>query len=208
MTTKTTLEPTAGPSTRSIAKATAVALLVAIAVLFTTVLPAEYGIDPLKTGRMLGLLNIAASASAAPVTITAASGGPLVPQPNGYKVDAIEFSLVPMGAVEYKYQLEKGATMVYSWAATAPIEFDMHTEPAGKPKEASDSFEAGKKDRENGSYTAPYAGIHGWYWKNNGDKDVTIRVTTAGFYTAAKMFDESGEATDMEVSDPPPPPTF
>jgi len=42
-----------------ILKATAVALVVATALLFIAVLPAEYGIDPLGTGRMLGLTALA-----------------------------------------------------------------------------------------------------------------------------------------------------
>ncbi|MGH8188819.1 MAG: hypothetical protein ACREUC_19840, partial [Steroidobacteraceae bacterium] len=40
---------------RRLLKSTAVALLVAITILVTIVLPAEYGIDPLRTGRLLGL---------------------------------------------------------------------------------------------------------------------------------------------------------
>ena len=204
MTTNTTLDPVVVPSKRSLAGATLVALVVAGLVLTTAVLPAEYGIDPLGTGKVLGLLNIS-SANRAPVTIAPAAGGPISPQPNSYKVDAIEFLLIPMGSVEYKYHLEKGATMVYSWTATGPVAFDMHTQPDGKPPEASDSFEAGEGAKGNGSYAAPYPGIHGWYWQNRTDKDVTIRVTTAGFYTAAKMFDETGASYDYEVKDPPPP---
>ena len=42
------------PSKRALAKATSIALLVALILLFTAVLPAEYGFDPLKTGKALG----------------------------------------------------------------------------------------------------------------------------------------------------------
>ncbi len=41
------------PSTRVLAKATGIALAVALVLLFTAVLPAEYGFDPLKTGKAL-----------------------------------------------------------------------------------------------------------------------------------------------------------
>ena len=41
------------PSKKAIAKATAIALIVAVVILFTAVLPAEYGIDPLGTGKTL-----------------------------------------------------------------------------------------------------------------------------------------------------------
>jgi hypothetical protein len=194
------------PSKRSIAKATLIALVVAGIVLATTVLPAEYGIDPLGTGKALGLTEISAGGPTV-IVREAAAGGPIAQQAGGYKIDAIEFSLIPGGSVEYKYRLEKGAPMLYSWVADAPIEFDMHTEPDGKGAEGSDSFEAGTAPSKNGSYTAPYAGIHGWYWHNTTDKLVSIKLTTAGFYSVAKMFDETGKAYDFEVKNPPPPET-
>ena len=47
------------PSKKAIAKATAIAFAVAVVILFTAVLPAEYGIDPLKTGKALHLADLA-----------------------------------------------------------------------------------------------------------------------------------------------------
>jgi len=195
------------PSTRSLLTATGVALVVALVVLTTTVLPAEYGIDPLGTGRALGLSSIGGASAPTVIPKTAASGGPITTRPTGYKVDAIEFTLRPGDSVEYKYRLDTGATMLYTWKTSAPIEFDMHTEPDKGGAAASDSFEAGTKNEGHGSYVAPYAGIHGWYWKNTSTDFVTITLQTAGFYTAATMF-AGPEPTDMPVSDPPPPPTF
>jgi hypothetical protein len=157
------------------------------------VLPGEYGIDPLGTGRALGLLK------------TAATSSPIIPQANPYKVDTIELLLIPTQRVEYKYHLEKGATMLYTWKADAPVVFDMHTVPDGKPRSASESFEAGEKDQAHGAYTPPYSGLHGWFWENRGKDTVNIRLTTAGFYTGATMFSD-GEQYPFKVKDIPPPP--
>jgi hypothetical protein len=198
------LPSNASPSMGALLKATALALALAIVVLATAVLPAEYGLDPLGTGRMTGLLNLS-SGNAPPATIVAAAGGPIASQATGYKVDAIDLTLRPKGEVEYKYHLNKGAAMVYSWTASGVVGFDMHTEPDGKGPSASDSFEAGEARAKYGTYTAPYAGIHGWYWQNRTDKVVTIQLKTAGFYSVAKMFDGSGQATDFDVQDPPAP---
>ena len=33
-----------------------------------------------------------------------------------------------------------------------------------------------------GSFTAPFAGTHGWYWRNKGETPVTVTVKTTGFY--------------------------
>ena len=60
------------PSKKRIIKATAVALLVAAAVLFTAVLPAEYGIDLLGTGKALGLIDLANATAAKPATLSRA----------------------------------------------------------------------------------------------------------------------------------------
>lgn len=210
MTEQTTLPPAAvAPSTRSLMKATGIALVVAIIVLATAVLPAEYGIDPFGTGRALGLAGIAGATGPTVIPKTAAAGGPITTRPSGYKVDAIEFTLIPGDFVEYKYHLDTGSTMLYTWKASGNLEFDMHTEPDQGGAAASDSFEAGTKNEGHGSYVAPYAGIHGWYWKNPSTTEtVTVTLQTAGFYSVAKMFAGSPEPTEMPVSDPPPPPTF
>ena len=51
------------PSKGAIVKATLIALAVALLLLFTAVLPAEYGIDPLQTGKLLRLTGISQSDS-------------------------------------------------------------------------------------------------------------------------------------------------
>jgi hypothetical protein len=57
MTNQSTTAPL--PSMRTLAITTAIALGLAAVILVTTVLPAEYGIDPLGTGEALGLTAIA-----------------------------------------------------------------------------------------------------------------------------------------------------
>jgi hypothetical protein len=204
--TDTTVIAAPAPPRGAILKATAIALAVALVLLVTVVLPAEYGIDPLGTGARLGLSAL--SQTVVP-TLAPAAGGPIATQQLPYKVDAIEFTLIPGGAVEYKYQLNTGAGMLYQWTSSAPVEVDFHTEPEGKPPEASDSFEQNPAATAGrGTYRAPYAGIHGWYWKNDTDKEVTIKLQTAGFYSGAFMFGDDGSKTPMEVMDPPLPPTF
>lgn len=134
--------------------------------------------------------------------------GPLDPAQGTYKVDAIDFTLFPGQAVEYKYRLPEGATMIYTWKADAPVRFDFHTVPDGKPISASERFEAGEVPQASGVYKAPYTGLHGWWWQNNGEKEVSIRVQTAGFYSQAMMFSGSPEGEPFPVQDPPPPPEF
>ena len=183
------------PTTATLVKTTFVAIVVATILLFTTILPAEYGVDPIGTGRMLGLTAI----SSPPVeqgAPTATAGGPLVPTPLGpigqypaeFKVDTREIVVDPYQFVEYRYRLEQGATMLFSWSANlAPI-YDFHADPDGTPAPEPVSFDKASKRQASGSFVAPFTGIHGWFWENPGGDTLRISLTTAGFYTAATEF--------------------
>ena len=54
------------PSRRKILVTTGSALLTAAAVLFGAILPAEYAVDPLGTGRLFGLLALGQAQPIAP----------------------------------------------------------------------------------------------------------------------------------------------
>ena len=201
----------APPSKPALAKATTIALAVALFLLFTAVLPAEYGFDPLKTGKLLGLTGIAASGGSdsnakgrAAATPAPGQAGVYTFQPRIYKVDSEDFSLMPGEGVEMKYHMQKGAVMVYSWKAADKLQFEFHGEPDQKPsKDYFESYELDDKvgrTESYGSFTAPSTGIHGWFWKNAGAKDVMFHLTVAGFFDSAKMF-SGGEPTDMPVDD-------
>jgi hypothetical protein len=180
--------PHDGPSARRLVAASAVALGVAVAILFAAVLPAEYGIDPLGTGRALGLVRATTTASP---EILAPDGNPLTPVPKGpsaeyattHRSDEVVFELGPYEYLEYKYRLAQGAALVYSWEASAPVIHDFHGAPADGGPEVS--VDKSTRARGAGSLAAPFAGMHGWYWENTGWAPVTIRLSSAGFYNDA-----------------------
>jgi hypothetical protein len=196
-------------SKSAIAKATGIALLVAVLLLFVAILPAEYGIDPLKTGKLLGLTGISAagdSNAAGRAVVTAAPGQPGVnmPQSKIYKVDSQDFQLRPNDGVEMKYHMQKGATLVYGWKADGKLLFEFHGEPDQKPnKDYYESYELDNKigkDSSYGQFIAPSTGVHGWFWQNKGKKDVKFHLTVAGFFDGAKMYVD-GQPEDMPVED-------
>ena len=194
------------PSKATLIKATVVALLIAAVVIVTTVMPAEYGIDPLGAGAALGLVNLSTGAGAADAGATPApiQVGVNMPQPNTYKVDAQDFSLFPGQGFEFKYHMEKGAVMVYSWKADGKLQFEFHGEPDVKPnKDYYESYELDNKvgiEQSFGSFTAPSTGVHGWFWENKTDKPVVFRLMTAGFYTVGKQYTSSG-VDDIPLED-------
>jgi hypothetical protein len=176
------------------------ALAIAVVLVATAVLPGRAQ----QSGRAL---NPAGGQPGGP-PITPKPGGPLAPIDTTYKIDAIDLFITPEQFVEYKFNLKAGATMIYSWKATGPLDVDFHTVPDGKPISASETFFRGKASNGNGTYRAPYAGLHGWYWKNTGKEPVTITVHAAGFFNEARMFSGDPVGEPMEVRDPEPPPTF
>ena len=162
------------PEGRTVFLASGGALLLALVLLVTVILPAEYGWDPLGTGAELNLLGLAGEESSS-----------LKEQPELWRDDRIEFQLAPFEAVEYKYRLETDATLLFQWWADGEVLFDMHAEPDGAAPGFAESFSKARGTSSAGSYTAPFAGIHGWYWQNRGQQDVTVTLRTSGFYREA-----------------------
>jgi hypothetical protein len=179
-----------------IAIAAAAALLVAGLVLVLFVLPAEFAVDPLGTGRRLGLLDLGvtgqqvAALEANTATPGASAGQPILAgQERSFQEETLDFTLAPREGMEYKYRLDKGEALLYSWNATAPVDYELHAEPDGAPRGYAQSYE--KKSATGqaaGTLTAPFAGIHGWYWENTTDRPVTVTLHTAGFYNMAHEF--------------------
>jgi hypothetical protein len=173
----------AAPSKTRLAAATGAAIVVATVLLFAAVLPAEYGIDPLGTGKALGLTALfeADAADEAPPPATAQGGETALPRV--YKTESTQFTLGPTQAFEYKYRIEQGGGMVYTWSATATMKYEFHGDPDGIGAKVL-SYKKGEGDFDSGSFVAPAPGIHGWYWENTSSTDATITLTSAGFYNS------------------------
>jgi hypothetical protein len=183
--------------------AAGLALLVAGLGLVMIVLPAEYGVDPLGTGARLGLLPLglvgqqvealdkaAASRDATHNAIVAAEERPL-------REETVAFTIAPRDFVEYKYRLDKGQALLYSWSATSPVNYELHAEPDGAPRGYAESFEKRTATQQaSGTLTAPFSGIHGWYWENTSDQPVTVTLKSAGFYTMAHEFHKDMPVTN------------
>jgi len=194
-----------------IAFAAACAMLVAGVLLMAAILPAEYGVDPLGTGKRLGLTSLAQANAPAAAGAAAAEAPPpesLEPVRPGantaqtipLKQDMVTFKLGPFEGIEYKYRMEKGAGMVYSWTSTGKVRFDFHGEPQGAPKGYAESYEMAEGQKASGSFFAPTTGIHGWFWENLSTDDITVTLTSTGFYASGIEFTADGQKPH-ELSD-------
>ena len=116
------------------------AILVAGLILVAIVLPAEYGADPLGTGARLGLLELGVvgqqveALNATASTTAAGQAAIIAGQERPFISDTQEFVLAPREGIEYKYRLEKGEALLYSWTASQPVNYELHAEPDGAPQ--------------------------------------------------------------------------
>ena len=195
----TTIDSEPTVARERIAVAAGAAILAAGLILVAIVLPAEYAVDPLGTGARLGLLELGevgqqvAALDATASTTAAGQAAIIAGQERPFTRDTQEFVLAPREGMEYKYRLEKGEALLYSWTATAPVNYELHAEPDGAPRGYAQSYEKKEATRTaSGTLTAPFAGIHGWFWENTTDQPVTVTLQSAGFYSLAHEFRSTG----------------
>ena len=95
--------------------------------------------------------------------------------------------------------------------ASAPQPTHVSSDHAGLVSDggpSSESYDKGTRARASGSFSAPFGGIHGWYWENTGTAPVTVRLTTSGFYNSAIVIPPNGtrKLRDLQPLGAPPQP--
>ncbi|QQN99628.1 MULTISPECIES: transmembrane anchor protein [Pseudomonas] len=205
------------PSTRKLVRSTVIALLTAVGLLVTVVMPSEYAIDPTGVGRALGLTQMGelkiilaqeALADAAPPQAVSPAPAPapapqvaqvqptakpaaqpvVTPDP-ALKTDQMTVTLKPGEGTEIKLEMLKNKTVSYEWsAAGGPVNYDTHGEPYNGEKGYFHSYTKGKQVKsDKGEFTAIFDGTHGWFWRNRSNNDVTISLKTTGNYLSVKQ---------------------
>jgi len=164
-------------STKSIIKATMVATVSAVVIVGCFVLPVEYNIDPTGLGEALGLSKLATSTESSKAQITKVE----VEQ----RSDKVNITIPAGRGLEYKLLMEKHAHMTYEWTTVGQqvLYFDFHGEPRGDTTGYFESFAITTSNNMKGSLTTPFAGSHGWYWKNTTNKDIVVNLSITGRYT-------------------------
>lgn len=203
------------PSTRKLVRSTVIALLTAVGLLVTVVMPSEYAVDPTGVGRALGLTQMGelkiilaqeALADAAPPQAAAPAPAPApqvaqvqpiskpVAQPapthtSALKTNQMSVTLKPGEGTEIKLEVLKGKSVSYEWTAVGgPVNYDTHGEPYNGEKGYFHSYNKGKQVKsDKGEFTAIFDGTHGWFWRNRSNNDVTIALKTTGDYLSVKQ---------------------
>ncbi|MFT5585796.1 MAG: hypothetical protein ACI9VR_003389 [Cognaticolwellia sp.] len=178
------VDPVLLPTLSGLYRATAGAVVVAVALIVTTVLPAEMGVDPTGVGTAFGLTAMGqlkqkavASDDVVPDSTVTADYGP--------RSDETTFTLGPNQSTEFKAIMRKGDKLDYTWSTEGgELFYDFH----GDPKGSGDfiSYEKSTKASTEGTFEASFEGKHGWYWKNRNTVPVTVVLKTSGAYESIK----------------------
>lgn len=181
----------AHPTNAQLLKATVVSLAIAAVALVLFVLPAEYGIDPTGIGSRLGLTqmtktqtNPGTPAAVAPAPESAkAERDPVMKRSAPFRSDTRSVVLPPGKGSEIKAKMQAGDVLSFSWSADGgPVNVDMHGEPPNTGNSFTSYWKDSNQTSAHGSFTAPFAGTHGWWWANKGTMPVTVTVVTSGWY--------------------------
>lgn len=200
-------DPAPAPGTRNLFLSVLAVVGIALVVLVTAVLPAEYGIDPTGIGRLLGLTQMRDGATRSFEvrdviggnetyrTVEIPAFGEPVPLPNpavhqdetdqAPRTQTFAITLGVDEETEVKAVLGTGKMILYSWQVDGGQ--DVYVDFHGHDPAAGDEYWVRYKEQQegagnNGSLVAPFDGEHGWYWLNYNDGPVVIRLTVTGYY--------------------------
>jgi len=98
--------------------------------------------------------------------------------------DTIRVTIPARDGIEYKVLINRGDVVNYRWRSGGPaLFFDFHGDPKAGPAGTFQSYQEGEESKASGSFTAPFDGKHGWYWKNSSNTPVEVVLEIQGKYT-------------------------
>ncbi|WP_366655446.1 transmembrane anchor protein [Fodinicurvata sp. EGI_FJ10296] len=188
------------PSSAQLRRSTIIAGVAAVAILVTVVLPAEYGVDPTRVGRVLGLTEMGEiktqlaqeaemdrqmeaagdDQSSLLNNILGVFVGTAHAQEQDVWQDVLTFTLAPDASADIKMVMAEGATADYAWFAEGGrINFDLHAHGGDQ----SITYERGRGETSGeGSIEAAFDGNHGWFWRNRDSAEITVTLQVSGDY--------------------------
>jgi hypothetical protein len=194
-------------------KSLIIALIVGVVVLITSVLPAEYGIDPLGTGKLFGFsklyqgdkqvenIELSSSLNFKKIEIEKLGSSPNTPKPieannpppeiqYNKRKDTITVTVPAEKGIEYKFKSLKYGSIKYEWATNKGIVYiDFHGEvkQENPPKNVFyESYTLAYSNNMAGTLTAPFEGKHGWYFRNDTKENIIITIKLNGQYKLFK----------------------
>jgi hypothetical protein len=194
-------------------KSLIIALIIGTIVLLTAVLPAEYGIDPLGTGKLFGFSKlyqgneqienneIYSSLNFKKIKMEKLGSPQSVPKPSeadnpppevqySVREDTIEVIVPAKKGIEYKFKSLKYGRTKYEWSTDKGIVYiDFHGEVKQENSSKNvfyESYTLAYSNNMAGTLTAPFEGKHGWYFRNETNQDIVVAIRLNGQYELFK----------------------
>jgi hypothetical protein len=188
-------------SKKQLLKSIIIAFLIGGLVFLIAILPAEYGKDPLGTGKFFGFSKLYKKESANQLNFekielkNIGSKSSVVkpyeandPAPEK-QLDVIQDSIIVKipseKGIEYKFKMLKYGSVKYEWYSQNKeivfLDFHGEVEQKDPPKNVFyESYTVAYSNNMGGTFTAPFTGKHGWYFKNLSDQEITIIIKLQG----------------------------
>jgi len=186
------------PSLAQLRRSTLVAVIGGALIFVAVVLPAEYGIDPTRAGKILGLTEMGQIKQ----ELHEEAEQDQQQHGNDQSFDLIDgiidvfvntahaqetwrntitFTLEPGDHTEIKLVMNNGDQAPYDWTSIGgKINFDLHAHGGGQ----SATYEKGRgATKGKGTIQAKFKGEHGWFWRNRDKSAVTVTLNLNGGYS-------------------------
>lgn len=188
-------------SKKQLLKSIIIAFLIGGFVFLIAILPAEYGKDPLGTEKLFGFSKLYKKESVnrldfKKIELKNIGSKPSIVKPSEAnnpppekQLDIIQDSIIvkipAKKGVEYKFKMLKYGSVKYEWySQNKEIVFlDFHGEVERKVPSKNvfyESYTVAYSNNMGGTFTAPFTGKHGWYFKNLSDQEITIIIKLQG----------------------------
>lgn len=186
-----------GDQRGSILRQFGIAVVLAVGFFVCFVLPAEYDFDPLGVGALLGINGMSKSESVMIVPNPVFGDFPASessfhrPADRPLKFATIDIVLEPFGQAEYKFAMEAGDVLAYTWSTDAGAAYaDLHGHTMVDDGELLVEYiKTDSVSVDSGTITAAFAGEHGWYFLNLEKIKQTITLEVGGNFSAQQLIE-------------------
>lgn len=184
-----------------IAKPLLLSLSVAAGLFVLFVLPAEYDVDPTGVGALLGIKGMSTFSEmtkvANPVASSMAGESDIPvskyhsPADPPLEFVTVTIELVPFGQAEYKFMMEEGDSLFYSWTTDEGLAYaDLHGHTMVDGSELLVEYlKSDSVSGDSGNIHTPFTGEHGWYFLNLEEQTQVITLKVAGTFSSHELID-------------------
>lgn len=150
--------------------AVALLLIAGVLVAVLQILPAKYGIDLTGYGTYVGLTQLYKSQQYREKM-----------QDTSFTQEQAKIKIGAGAEIEYKVYLLKGDPLAYSWQTDqGDVYSEFHGELKGGQGAILETYKKETGSADDGKFTAPFEGTHGWYWRNDNKTSVVITLDFQG----------------------------